>query len=202
MAQKKKQKSKPPRPPKPKPVLTDKEELFCLEYLKDLNLGNAATRAGFKNKRPRQYGYKLMQRVEIENRISQLMEERKMRLRVDGDTVIKHLAVVAFADMRKYAAWGPGPAKKSGKKKGQPGPPVISIHPSDQVDGRAVQSIKPVKDGVAIKLHNKVSALDLLARHFGLVGDVGTDTSDMSKKMREILQRNREPKPVEVETKE
>jgi len=68
--------------------LTDKQELFCLEYLKDLNATQAAIRAGYSEDTARQTGYENLTKPYILERVQQHMSERVKRVEIDADYVL------------------------------------------------------------------------------------------------------------------
>lgn len=72
----------------------DKHELFCQEYLIDLNQTQAAIRAGYSPKTAQEQSSRLLSNVIIRARIGELMDARSKRLLVDGDFVIKGLLEV------------------------------------------------------------------------------------------------------------
>ena len=65
--------------------LTDKQEMFCKEYLIDLNATQAAIRAGYSKKTANEQGARLLVNVSVQTKISQLKEKRSKRVEVDGD---------------------------------------------------------------------------------------------------------------------
>ena len=71
--------------------LTAKQEIFCKEYLIDLNGTQAAIRAGYSEKTAEQLSYQLLQKTSVVNRIAELKEARNSQLDVDGTYVLKRL---------------------------------------------------------------------------------------------------------------
>lgn len=57
-------------------ALTDKQEMFCREYLVDLNATQAAIRAGYSDKTARSVGNENLTKPDIEKRIQELMSSR------------------------------------------------------------------------------------------------------------------------------
>mgnify|MGYP004707086033 CR=1 FL=1 len=57
-------------------ALTDKQEMFCREYLIDLNAKQAATRAGYSDNTARKIGSENLTKPDIQNRIAELKAER------------------------------------------------------------------------------------------------------------------------------
>ena len=68
--------------------LTDKQELFCHEYLIDLNKSQAAIRAGYSEKTAGETGYENLKKPQIQERITELQAERAKQLNIDKDFVV------------------------------------------------------------------------------------------------------------------
>lgn len=83
--------------------LTDFEELFCVEYTKDLNATDAYIRAGFKGKRTSAAAEasKLLRKPNIVAKIRTLMAERVERVKVESDDVLKELTRLGYSDIRE-----------------------------------------------------------------------------------------------------
>ena len=71
--------------------LTPKQEMFCYEYLIDLNATQAAIRAGYSEKTAYNSGYENMSKREIQKRIEELKVERCERTKIDADYVLMRL---------------------------------------------------------------------------------------------------------------
>ncbi|EAR8162896.1 terminase small subunit [Salmonella enterica] len=69
--------------------LTDKQELFAREFIKDLNATQAAIRAGYSEKSSRNQGARMMANDDILHRIAELNQERLERVQVDADYVLR-----------------------------------------------------------------------------------------------------------------
>jgi phage terminase small subunit len=69
--------------------LSDKQELFAREYLKDLNATQAAIRAGYSEKTARKIGSENLTKPDIQARIADLNKERMERLSIDADYVLR-----------------------------------------------------------------------------------------------------------------
>lgn len=80
-------------------ALTDKQEMFCREYLIDLNATQAAIRAGYSEKTSNEQGARLLANVSVQNRISELKAERNDRIDVDADYVLKRLFEIDQMDV-------------------------------------------------------------------------------------------------------
>lgn len=69
--------------------LTDKQELFAREFIKDLNATQAAIRAGYSEKTARAIGCENLTKPDIQLRIAELNQERMERVQIDADYVLR-----------------------------------------------------------------------------------------------------------------
>jgi len=74
--------------------LTDQQELFCKEYIIDLNATQAAKRAGYSEKTAQEQGSRLLSNVMVQERITELKSDREKRLQIDADWVLKQAVKV------------------------------------------------------------------------------------------------------------
>ena len=74
-----------------KKELTPKQDLFCREYLVDLNATQAAIRAGYSEKRADVTGARLLVNVRVHARIEQLKEERARKTAITAEWIISEL---------------------------------------------------------------------------------------------------------------
>ncbi len=75
--------------------LNRKQELFCEEYLIDLNGAAAARRAGYSEKSATDTAYELMQREDIQQHIEFLMEKRRQKIGINQDYVLQSLLEIS-----------------------------------------------------------------------------------------------------------
>ena len=141
--------------------ITNKQQRFCEEYLIDLNAAEAARRAGYSSKRADQIGYENLRKPELAALIRQLMAKRAERTRISADAVLQEIARIAFANMGDYVIeFGQKPMK------------LVRYEdiPSEKKAAIAEMTETTTKEGVnrRFKLHDKLKALDMLAKHLGL----------------------------------
>ncbi len=84
--------------------LTAKQEMFCREYLLDLNATQAAIRAGYSVASASQVGYENMMKPDLQRRISELMQERNERNKIDADYVLRRLSEIDQMDVMDILA--------------------------------------------------------------------------------------------------
>lgn len=80
-------------------ALNDKQEMFCREYLVDLNATQAAIRAGYSDKTARSQANRMLTNVDIEKRIQELMSSRSEQLKVDAKYVLRRLVEIDQMDV-------------------------------------------------------------------------------------------------------
>lgn len=81
--------------------LTDKQERFCAEYVKDFNATQAAIRAGYSQKTGGQIGEQNLKKLEIQKRITELTQQLQQKDLVTKEELINELKNIAFFDIRK-----------------------------------------------------------------------------------------------------
>jgi phage terminase small subunit len=80
--------------------LTDKQEMFCKEYIIDLNATQAAIRAGYSEKTANEQGCQNLAKLSIQERIAELKEDREKRLVIDADWVLQQAVKVHMMCMQ------------------------------------------------------------------------------------------------------
>lgn len=78
--------------------LTDKQEMFCREYLIDLNATQAAIRAGYSKKTAYSAGQRLLKNVEVQKRVSELKSTRIEETKIDANYVLNRLVEIDQMD--------------------------------------------------------------------------------------------------------
>lgn len=71
-----------------KKLLTPKQEMFCREYLVDLNGRQAAIRAGYSEKTATEAAYETLMKPHIQEYISKLKSEREEKLEINAQWVL------------------------------------------------------------------------------------------------------------------
>lgn len=79
--------------------LTDMQELFCKEYLVDLNATEAAKRAKYSEKTAAEQGYQLLQKPSVRARVLELMDARAKRVETKSDRVLEELERIGTSDL-------------------------------------------------------------------------------------------------------
>nr|DAE50951.1 MAG TPA: Terminase small subunit [Caudoviricetes sp.] len=123
--------------------MTERQEIFCNEYVVDYNGTQAAMRAGYSDKGARQTAVKLLSNASVLARVRELQHEKVERLAVSADFVVLRLMDTLEKCMQAQ--------------------PVMVWDP-DQ--GRKVESGEYVFDS-----KGALRALELLGKHLGMFED-------------------------------
>lgn len=162
-------------------ALTAKQARFVEEYLVDLNATQAAIRAGYSAGTASAIGHENLNKPEIANAIAEAQATRSMRTQITQDQVVRELARIGFADIRKVVSWTNGAIGFDENEAEDSGDVRISVAnfvtliPSDQIDdetGAAISEVSQTKEGaLKVKMHDKKGALVDLGRHLGMFND-------------------------------
>jgi len=161
-------------------LLTEKQRQFVAEYLVDLNGAAAAVRAGYAVRCARSEAKRQLTNVHIRSEIDKALEARGERVQITADRVLAELAKIAFTDASDVADWSPDRG--------------VTVRPSDSLTDSASAAISEVSENrkispdgsvsnihLKVKLHDKLKALEMLARHLGMMRD--KDNEDPFKSM-------------------
>lgn len=85
--------------------LTDQRELFCEEYIVDLNATAAAIRAGYSQKTARSQGQRLLTNVDILDRIAELKKSRSEKIGLSAEWVVQSAKRVFDRCMQEEAIY-------------------------------------------------------------------------------------------------
>lgn len=152
--------------------LTKKNEVFCEEYLIDLNATQAAIRAGYSVDSAGSIGSELLKKPEIRARVDKAMAERSKRTGINADRVLRELGRLAFVDPSAVIDMTTAEVK-----------PDATLDDRAAIAGMKVKYV-PHKDfdengdpiveqaiEREVRLCDKLKALELCGRHLGMFKD-------------------------------
>lgn len=192
------------------PELTDRQRLFILHYLKSFNATQSAIKAGYSKKAAHVQGPQLLGNPRIAAYMAKLKKQMCSDLYIDGLDVLNQYVKIAFADITDYLEWG----RKEVQAQGQHGPlfdengePMmieinyVEFKDSKEIDGMVVSEVKQGKDGVSIKLEDRLKALDKLAQYHDLFHDdfkrkIETEKLELQKQ--KLQKESEDTGPLEV----
>lgn len=168
--------------PLPNNELTDKQNLFCMYYLKYFNATKAYQKAyGCAYTTARVEGSRHLTKPNIKAEIDRMKEEQARGIMLDAKSVLQKYIDIAFSDITDYAVFG----KKEVEVMGPFGPikneetgevmkkevNYVDFIESHEIDGTLITEVKQGKDGISVKLADKMKALEKLADYLDLFPD-------------------------------
>jgi phage terminase small subunit len=143
--------------------LTPKQAEFARQYLLDLNATQAAIRAGYSAKTAQEQASRLLSNVMVRRLVEDLQKARSESTGVTADRVISELARIAFGNQRAVMTWGAD---------------GVSLRESSQLTddeaalvSEVAETVSAAGNGLKLKTHDKVRALELLGKHLGMFVD-------------------------------
>lgn len=164
-----------PLPETERDVLTDKQRLFVMEYLRDFNATRAAMTVGYSKKTAHTSGWKMLRNEEIRAEIERQKGLTTSELGLSIQRVIAELMKIAFADISDVMEYGvhhvPLRDKEGNIVLNQEGNPVtekhnfVTLKNADEMDSTVISEVKKTREGVSVKLHDKLKAIEKLERY-------------------------------------
>lgn len=172
-------KKTPPQKPLKEARLSPKQEMFCREYLIDLNATQAAIRAGYSPKTAGVQAEALLKKPDIGKYVDELKKARAVKVQVNSEDVLRELVKLANSDVREVF-------NEDGSLKPMSEWPDVIARCVSSVEVEELFEMQP-KDGgrgmekvqigwtKKVKFWDKTKALDMLGRHLKLFS--GDDTN-------------------------
>lgn len=162
--------------------LTAKQRAFVREYLIDLNATQAAIRAGYSEKTAAQVGAENLRKPDVASAIEAAMKIRADRTDITADRVLKELAKIGFADIRKAIRWHSHLINEEDNPDGGDVAVIktivtnqVEIIASEDIDDDTAAAISEISQnttgGIKLKLHDKRAALVDIGKHLGMFTD-------------------------------
>ena len=167
--------------------LNERQAAFVREYLVDFNASQAAIRAGYSEKTARSISSELLTKPDILSAIAKGQELLARRTEITQEKVLERYWQIATADPNALiefrrrackACWPEEPSRKdvNASCEGCDGEGVGYAHGHDsrRLSGPAkllYAGVKQTKDGLEIKMHDQLAALNMVAKHIGMFVD-------------------------------
>lgn len=171
---------------KPEPViesedLTEKQKFFCLYYLKYFNATKAYKKAyECSHQTADTNGPRLLGNARVKQEIERLKAERQQGVFLDAQVVLQKYIDIAFADITDFATFGKKEVEAMGAfgpLEDEEGKPImvevnyVDFKESSEIDGTIITEVKKGKDGVSVKLADKMKALEFLSKYTDLLNE-------------------------------
>ena len=186
--------------------LTEKQRLFCIYYIEDYNATKAYQKAyGCSYHTAKVEGCKNLTKPNLKKEIDRLTEECLNEQEISSKLLNKRLfemyMKIAFADIGDYLKFGQEEEKvwnmsDDGSFKPVIDPEtgeqrirrynVVNLNESSEVDTTIISEVSEGKDGVKIKLHDKMKALEWLDKHYGQLDKLTSEKLEIEKQKLEL----------------
>jgi phage terminase small subunit len=153
--------------------LTEKQEAFCREYLKDFNATQAYKRAGYRGSgsTASTEGAKLLHNPKIQAFLSQLRSRISRNAEVTLERTLQEIARLAFSNVTDVLSFNADGVTfyDSGELPEDVTAAIESVNSVTTVTRQGKQ--EETRITMKAKMHSKVAALSLLADFFGIKDD-------------------------------
>lgn len=154
----------------------DRRERFAIEYIKDLNITEAAIRAGYSAKSAASQGSRLLKNVKVQDKIRELQKRAEDAAVVTAADVLRELGRIALCDIRE--AFNADGTLKPIVEMPENVRRAVSGFDVDELadmglDGKVVKVLR--RQTKKVRFWNKGDALITLAKHFHLLDDKPQD---------------------------
>lgn len=148
------------------PNLTDKQRLFCLQYVRCFNATKAYQKAyGCSYMVANAEGYKLLVNPRVKEEIQRLKQNRLNREMLGTEDIFQKYMDIAFADITDFTDFG---NLEIDTENGPMTVSYVNLKDAGEVDGTLINEISKGKDGVKLKLPDREKALRWLSDHMDL----------------------------------
>lgn len=170
-------------------MLTPKQATFVREYLIDLNGTQAAVRAGYSPRTANEQAARLLAHASVKATVQAAMAKRSERTEITADRVLRELAKIGFSELKSAITWGSKEVAIGFDADGKRLSPAdigdaVMVHTElapfvEAIDSdslteaasAAISEVSMTKDGLRIKMHDKVSALAKIGQHLGMFAE-------------------------------
>lgn len=156
--------------------LTDKQRLFCLYYIKYFNATKAYQKAyDCAYSTAMVEGHRHLRNPKIKAEIDRLKEEQAKGIMLDAQFILQKYIDIAFADITDFVEFGTEEVPGGELEEELTGVDqsyianYVRFKSDSEVDGSIITEVKKGKDGVSIKLADKMKALDKLWDYFDMM---------------------------------
>ena len=159
--------------------LTDKQRLFCLYYTKCFNATKAYQKAYECDEySARVNGSRLLTNDNVRKEVNRLKQGKLNKAMFDEDDLFQMYLDIATADINDFVEYG----QEEVAYRADDGTPLlddegneitykrnyVNFKDSDAIDGSLISEISQGRNGVKIKLQDKMKAMEWLDKHIGL----------------------------------
>jgi phage terminase small subunit len=191
----------------PSEELTDKEQLFCYHHVRCFNATQAALLSGYTTNKSSAsvQGSRLLATERVSKEVARLKKLLTQEIFIEAADILQKYVNIAFADIGDYVTFG----QKEVPVMGMFGPVTdpetgetmtrmvnyVDLNEHSKVDTSVIAEVKQGREGVSVKLHDKMKALEKLEIYFDLLPDkfqrkLAEAKIDIERQKLEIMRKN------------
>jgi phage terminase small subunit len=136
--------------------IPDRWKMFILYYLQSFNATVSARKAGYTNHAANVQGSQILNHPKVKSTLEEVKRLMQEDIYITGRDLLNQYVKIAFADMTEFVEFD---ARR------------VKLKNSSDVDGRLITEVKQGKDGVTIKLADKMKAMEKLEKLFDIIPD-------------------------------
>ena len=179
------------------PELTERQKHFCLYYVKYWNATKAYQKAypGVTKLTAETNGSRLLRNAKIKAEIDRIKAEKFGRVGLDANAILQKWIDIAFSDITDFMEFGTEEEEIVDEETGEVKTVIknyVRFLDSRDVDGTLITEVKKGRDGIGVRLQDKIKALEVLTKHMDLLGDKTKRQLEQEKLKVELEQARRE----------
>ncbi|MBG0801652.1 terminase small subunit [Methylocystis sp. H4A] len=158
------------------PVLENpRHEIFAREIAKGASQREAYANAGYEGDERSMdaNAARLIADDRVAIRVQEIQAAAAKRAEITIERTLLELAKIGYADIRKAVRWGEGIAIKDAEGNEAIGNGVAMLDSAeiDNDTAAAIAEVAQTRDGIKIKFHDKLGALEKIGKHLGMFVD-------------------------------
>lgn len=163
--------------------LTDKQQLFCLYFIKCFNATKAYQKAyGCSYNTAAVEGCRLLKNPKIKDLIRTMKQERFTKDYLTQEDIFQKYMDIAFSDVGDYVRFGRKQMPQWSEENGEYVPVIdpntgkqkiieynyIDLKESEEIDTSILAEVSDGKSGIKVKMQNQLKALEWLSTHMDM----------------------------------
>jgi phage terminase small subunit len=159
------------------PVLHNpRHEIFAQEIAKGASQREAYRAAGYEGENEDAVdasASRLLTDAKVVLRVQEIQANAAKRAEITIERTLLELAKIGYADIRKAVRWGDGVAVKDvdGNETISNGVSMMDSAAIDDDTAAAIAEVAQTRDGIRVKFHDKLAALDKIGKHLGMFSE-------------------------------
>jgi len=154
----------------------EQQERFCDEYLIDFNGKQACIRAGYSARSAARQAVRLLELPQVQEWLQQKKKAVSSKLQINQQRTLLEIGRIAFSDIRKIFNED-GTLKQVHELDDDTAAALAAVDIEELFENMGKAGKVPIGFAKKVKLWDKLKALEMLAKHYGLLGD--EDKNDM-----------------------